>query len=223
MNTTYKAIGFDLDNTLIDRDHAFLEYAKRFIDRYPDSGKPADANRLIEEILAADNHGRRDRDQFNRWMARRFPLLNMSPRDIWNDFTARILDHIEPSRPVIRLLADLQRRYPLFVITNGSGALQRGKLDKSGVARFFKIVFISGETGVAKPDPRMFEMAAEAVRLDPGEMLYVGDDPIRDMAGAAAAGMSICWISMNLPAPPGMPAPDHEIAAITDFKEIIAC
>ncbi len=223
MNKPFKSIGFDLDNTLIDRDHAFLNYAKHFVDGHPNPGRKSDSLALIHEILVADDHGYRDRADFCQWMARRFPMLNLSPHDIWTGFSSTILDHIKPSRPVIRLLSGLEKRFHLFVITNGSGKLQRGKLERAGIAHFFKDVFISGETGFAKPDRRMFEMALETADLAPGEILYVGDDPVCDMAGAAAAGMKTCWVSMDRPAPFDMPAPDYETPAIRDFKEIVSC
>lgn len=45
--------------------------------------------------------------------------------------------------------------------------------------------------GVAKPDPAIFTPALDALGLDPGRVLYVGDTVHADVAGATAAGMQV--------------------------------
>ena len=50
------------------------------------------------------------------------------------------------------------------------------------------------EIGALKPNPRGFLRAAHLWRLDPREVLVVGDRPDADAAGAAAAGMSCVLI-----------------------------
>lgn len=63
-----------------------------------------------------------------------------------------------------------------------------GLLSGLGLNALFDCVVISGEIGVAKPDPRVFAPALEATGLGPGEVVYVGDAGV-DMDGAAAAGI----------------------------------
>lgn len=49
-------------------------------------------------------------------------------------------------------------------------------------------VVTSAEAGAAKPDPAIFRLALERLRVEPGRALHVGDSP-EDEQGAAAAGM----------------------------------
>jgi putative hydrolase of the HAD superfamily len=61
-------------------------------------------------------------------------------------------------------------------------------LSRLGLARLFDTVVVSGDVGVEKPDPRIFELALRQVGLEPREAVYVGDTA-EDVQGALAAGM----------------------------------
>lgn len=47
----------------------------------------------------------------------------------------------------------------------------------------------SGQVGVEKPDPRIFDIALESLDLTSGEVWYVGDTPAFDVVGARRAGI----------------------------------
>lgn len=64
------------------------------------------------------------------------------------------------------------------------------KLKLMGLADWFEIVRCSEDSGALKPDPRPFMDLADAFDLSPDEILYVGNKPAYDIAGAKAAGMS---------------------------------
>jgi putative hydrolase of the HAD superfamily len=59
-----------------------------------------------------------------------------------------------------------------------------------GIADRFAAVAISGRLGVAKPDPRIFKAALDEAGADPGATVHVGDQPVNDVAGALAAGIT---------------------------------
>ena len=59
-----------------------------------------------------------------------------------------------------------------------------------GIADRFAAVAISGTLGVAKPDPRIFKAALDQAGADPGATVHVGDQPVNDVAGALAAGIT---------------------------------
>jgi FMN phosphatase YigB (HAD superfamily) len=48
---------------------------------------------------------------------------------------------------------------------------------------------------VGKPDARFFHAAAEAVDVQPNEVLHIGDDAALDVVGALKAGMQAVWIN----------------------------
>jgi len=55
-------------------------------------------------------------------------------------------------------------------------------------------VIDSHVVGVAKPDPRIFELALHALKTSPAECLHVGDSVRYDVTGAQAAGMTAVHI-----------------------------
>jgi REG-2-like HAD superfamily hydrolase len=59
-----------------------------------------------------------------------------------------------------------------------------------GIDGRFAAVAVSGKLGVAKPDPRIFKAALDQAGADPGATLHVGDQPVNDVAGATAAGIT---------------------------------
>ena len=91
---------------------------------------------------------------------------------------------------VLEVLGKLTQRFQLSVVSNFDGRL-RMILEQLGVSKFFKQVFLSSELGADKPDPEIFRRALNVIRLQPNEVLHVGDDPQRDWKAGTAAGLSI--------------------------------
>lgn len=67
------------------------------------------------------------------------------------------------------------------------------KLRALGLEDRFERVFVGEELGFLKPSPRPFQLVAEALGVDPGAVLHVGDRPETDGSGARAAGCQ-AWI-----------------------------
>jgi len=64
-----------------------------------------------------------------------------------------------------------------------------GRYDRSRWEEMFDVTVISGELGMRKPDPEIYELAAERLGLPPGEIVFVDDIP-RNLEPAEAAGMA---------------------------------
>jgi len=78
----------------------------------------------------------------------------------------------------------------LAVISNSDGRAAAA-LEAGGLLDQFEFVIDSGEVGVEKPDPRIFQIALERMGLDPADALYVGDLYEVDAMGARAAGLDV--------------------------------
>ena len=83
----------------------------------------------------------------------------------------------------------------LGVVTNGPGPHQARKLEALGIERFIprERWFISGEIGLAKPDPALFSHVNRATGTRPEASVMVGDSLVNDVAGAARAGWRAVW------------------------------
>ncbi len=88
------------------------------------------------------------------------------------------------------LLARLRRTgRRLAVVSNAEGQVE-ADLRKAGLADDLEVVIDSFHVGVAKPDPRIFEIALERLGVDAQQAVYVGDVPAYDVDGARAAGIA---------------------------------
>ena len=63
---------------------------------------------------------------------------------------------------------------PIGILTNSEGKA-RALVDELGLNDAFDLVIDSGVVGVAKPDRGIFDAFAEAIGLDPSEIVHVGD------------------------------------------------
>jgi putative hydrolase of the HAD superfamily len=125
----------------------------------------------------------------------RVAVLAAMARSIGEHAAARLHDEIQslsrsfpPIEPEMEpLLRALRGRVRLGLLTNGAkGSL--ATLEARGVARRFDDVVASGDVGLAKPDPRVFRLAAERLGVEPRACAFV-DDMERNVAGAREAGL----------------------------------
>lgn len=133
------------------------------------------------------------------------------------------LEYVTIDTRICSMLQELGGQYSLVVVSNGSRVVQRGKMLRAGLSDLFDGVFISGEMGVGKPDAAIFRRALDALACDADEALFVGDDPVADIAGATAAGLKTCWISGGGTFPPNMPKADWQLETVLDLPKALPC
>ena len=107
------------------------------------------------------------------------------------------------------LAAFRERGVRLALITNGASEMQRGKIERFGLAPLFDGILVEGELGFGKPDDRVFLRALEAVGAGPSDAWVVGDNLDWEIAPARRLGMGAVWVDAagrGLPAdPPALP------------------
>jgi putative hydrolase of the HAD superfamily len=87
------------------------------------------------------------------------------------------------------LLRRLRNRSIRIAVVSDWDCTLAEHLDRLGVGAWIEEVVVSAVVGVAKPDPRIFAAALERLGVPPEFAVVCGDDPVRDMAGAHAAGI----------------------------------
>lgn len=91
-------------------------------------------------------------------------------------------------------------------------------LQNAGIFECFEHIVWSSEFGKSKPSPDLFEAALDYWNLEPHPILYVGDNPVRDVCGAKTAGMGCVWVNVaSSELPDGCPNPDLVIAELPDL------
>ncbi|MFN3286620.1 MAG: HAD family hydrolase [bacterium] len=120
------------------------------------------------------------------------------------------------------VLLELRRRgYRTGLITNGETALQRWKLDATGLGELLDPVVTSQELGRSKPDPAVFVEAARRAGAEPSRCWMVGDLLHADVAGALAAGMTAVWVRRRQPPADAAARPHHTVDSLSELLSLL--
>jgi putative hydrolase of the HAD superfamily len=94
----------------------------------------------------------------------------------------------------VALLTELRDRgYTLGVVSNACGNA-RALCDDLGYGPLLSFVVDSRVVGIAKPDPAIYRLALDRLRLPAGAVLMVGDSYERDIVPAHSLGMRTAWL-----------------------------
>ena len=116
----------------------------------------------------------------------------------------------------------LSKKYRLFLVSNGTASVQKGRMTSANLYRFFEKVFVSQEIGHNKPSKAYFDACfAQIPDFDPEKAIIVGDSLSSDIKGGINAGIRTCWVNPDkLPGRPDI-QPDYEIAGIYQLEELL--
>jgi len=212
-----RAVLFDLDGTLYDRDAVMAAVARDQFAAFEDQLNGIDRDTFVERLLALDDHGYANRGQLYEAAAAALGLRGSIAAELASQFWdcyARAC--ALPDDTSVTLQALRQQGTRLGVVTNGPTAWQSRKLDVLGLSTFFDVVVISESEGLTKPDPRIFARAVERIGIAPGEAMFVGDHPEIDVAGARAAGLIPVWKRM-----PYWTMPFDDVRVVDRLSEIL--
>ena len=116
----------------------------------------------------------------------------------------------------------LSKKYRLYLASNGTASVQKGRMTSANLYRFFEKVFVSQEIGHNKPSKAYFDGCfAQIPDFDPKKAMIVGDSLSSDIKGGINAGIATVWVNPNhLPANPDIPA-DYEIEALSQLEALL--
>lgn len=126
----------------------------------------------------------------------------------------RARHEVELFDAVEEVLAELQQRYVLGVLTNGNADIYRLPL-----GRYFSFAYSAENLDSSKPMPLHFERTLQQTGAAPSEIVHVGDHAEHDIAGAQALGWRTIWFNRHGERWPGAKRPD---AIVCDIREVPA-
>jgi putative hydrolase of the HAD superfamily len=211
-----RAALFDLDGTLLDRRRTFGFYLEDQVVRQPALIDPAIAGAYVRRMLELDENGYALRDVVFQRVEDELALPAGAWRLLLDDWESHFPVRCVPLPGVPDALERLRERgVRLALITNGRERIQRRKIDGLGIAPLFDQILVSETEGVRKPSSEIFSRALTRLGVEPGESLFVGDDPECDVRGARACGMLAVWKR-----DPGWPEPAEAHATVADVGEL---
>jgi 2-haloacid dehalogenase len=120
------------------------------------------------------------------------------------------------------LCARLSEKRRLAIVTNGIAQVQKSRLERSPIGRFFERVVVSEEVGAAKPDPTIFRRACELMGVeDKSRIVMVGDSLASDIKGGIAFGIDTCWVNLRGAAPDPAIVPTYEARGLAEIESFV--
>ena len=115
----------------------------------------------------------------------------------------------------------LSKKYRLFLASNGTASVQKGRMTSANLYRFFETVFVSQEIGHNKPSRAYFDACfARIPGFDKEKAVMVGDSLSSDIKGGINAGLKTVWVNPNH-LPCGDIKPDYEIEALSQLEALL--
>ena len=187
MSREARAVLFDLDDTLYSQDQ-FVLSGFAACAGYLHCAKGLDARRVLDVLRAARKSPRRGHEL--QACVAHFGLAQ--------PMVSELLEVMRGHPPALRLpresesvLSLLRGQWRLGIVTNGMPDLQRRKVEALGVGALVDTVVFANEYGShrGKPDPAPFLEALTRLGVAPDHAVFVGNDELCDITGAAAIGM----------------------------------
>lgn len=184
-----KAVIFDLDDTLISEKEyvksGFKEVAKKISEEYK-----LDKNKIYGILL---NEFEEDPNNvFNRVLNK----LNISYK---NEYIKFLVNTYREHKPDIKLYDDARyiidtlykNDIKLGIITDGYKITQRNKLEALNIYKYFEYIVVTDELGRKywKPHSKSYEIIKDKLKIDYEDMIYVGDNVLKDFVTANKLGI----------------------------------
>ena len=222
----YETLLFDLDNTLFDASSCepdAFAYAlgeggvadpRRYWDTFTEINDALWAAVVRQEVTPNEVQARRFADLVHA------AQLDADPALLADQYVVGMGAFGELYPGVREVLADLEQRATLGLITNGLGEVVRARIERLELAQYFEAIVISGEVGTSKPGAEIFDLMFHALGNPAKETaLMIGDSPSSDIAGANGYGIAACWYNPSGKAQPGGVRIDHEISSLRELAE----
>ncbi|MEC2072701.1 HAD family hydrolase [Alkalihalophilus marmarensis] len=189
-----KAVLFDLDGTLLNRDasvHAFIENQ---YDRLNKGLKHIPKEMYCSRFIELDKRGYVWKDRVYQQLLAEFDLSDLKWEDMLGDYISEFKHHCVPFNGLKEMLKELKSMKLLVgMITNGYGQFQMDNIEALGIKEFFDVILVSEWEGMKKPDQEIFYRALQRMNVDHSDSVFVGDHPDNDVYAAQQAGMCAIW------------------------------
>lgn len=190
-----RAVAFDLDNTLINfmsfKRKSALAAARAMVK----NGLRGSPGKMAKEIFDVyDEYGIEYQKTFSTYLWKKgirdfnkFEKIQQAAIVAYMDCKFHVL---RPYRGVVPVLRRLRRRgLRMCLVTDATRKNAWRRLNVSGLQDCFDVVVTHDDTGEYKPHPSPFKVLLDKTGLGPEQIVFVGDNPRRDILGARKMGM----------------------------------
>lgn len=239
MQKKYKTILFDLDNTLVDDDENRKYAIKQILLQRNENTSEEVLNKFVKmddqfwkdraEGKIIDPYEFETNEEKTKWIrSLRFVRFfkDISIDEAWDiniKYVNYLSEHIVPkinSKQILKYL--YEKGYEIYIITNGPTKAVNNKLKKIGVLEYITDFFTAEEAGHMKPRKEFFDKFFEKInKQKTDDMLIIGDEIEKDVAGGINNGIDSCWLNYNQIQNDTEFKPTFEIKDLLELKNIL--
>lgn len=196
--SNYKAVLFDLDDTLLNRNKAIDKMFSIVLDKCYENAEFSAKHEMLFKFWEYDKRSYGDSDKvkvivsFFDEFPPIFRLQHSIIQEFWNDNFPLCFSI---SQNTLDIINTIKKYAKIAIITNGSIQRQKAKINNTNLNSYFDTIIISEEVGFCKPDKRIFELALKKLSVQPEEALFVGDDIEKDIGGCQNSNIKGIWFN----------------------------
>ena len=190
----FKAVLFDLDGTLLNRDKSVELFINQQYERLYKLLSPIPKEQYVSRFIELDNRGYVWKDKVYQQLIDEFNIHSVTWEELLQDYLDEFKHHCIGFPHIREMLEKLKNnKIALGMITNGYGQFQKDNIEALNIEKYFDVILISEWEGIKKPNPQIFMNALEKLNVKPSESLFIGDHPENDVRAAQNIGMKGIW------------------------------
>lgn len=148
--------------------------------------QPGDLNARLRDVWAPGSLGQITEEQVHEQIGERLGLgagvVEDFMADTWREYLGT------PNTELIGFFRGLRPQYLTGIVSNSFVGARHREQEAYGFEDYTDTIVYSHEVGVAKPDPRIYEMATHRLDVRPAEVVFLDDREVC-VEGARAVGM----------------------------------
>lgn len=194
----FKAVLFDLDGTLLNRDKSVELFINKQYERLYELLSHIPKEQYISRFIELDNHGYVWKDKVYQQLISEFNIPFVTWEELLQDYVQQFKHHCVGFPHIHKMLEELKNnKIALGMITNGYGQFQMDNIKALDIEKYFDVILVSEWEGIKKPNPQIFMNALEQLNVEPSESVFIGDHPENDVKAAQNVGMKGAWKKNN--------------------------
>ena len=234
----FKAISFDLDDTLYNNRPIMLAIEKKMVSYFAEILPTHELNFNRRYWASFRHQAIHDNNDLNhdvvqvRFESYRlgFLALNMSENEAVKqaqaalDYFILLRSDFTVPKPSHELLASLSQKFPLVAISNGNVDTKA-----LGIAQYFQYIYHAGfqenmdkQLLKQKPAIDMFSLVCQQLAIKSEELLHVGDCGFADIHGALNAGCQTAWLPLYGVGKPLQQLPHIELINLQELNNLLS-
>ncbi len=148
--------------------------------------KPGELDRRMGNVWRDGSLGKRSEEDVRRSLG---AILEMDQarvdafmQDIWDEYLGEL------NGELAAYFTGLRPRYQTALLSNSFVGARSREQERYHFAEMTDLIIYSHEVGVAKPEPRIFELTWERLRVQPNDIVFLDDVEV-NVAAARALGL----------------------------------